>query len=268
MIVVLLVDDDAGCADAQRTSSKVTCVKHSCSDPNYRKPTMACLYSMGEALARNEILMYTNPDFVYTGVSDTVRSTKEAIGDFVIVGRRVSIEPEPLCLQHEISHYDDLIQAGHELGKIDPNHAGWAMDYFIYTRNSLPVGGMPPFLVGVWRWDNWLLAEVVRLQKVHVIDASASIAATHLGTTSTTLKHRVGAGYNNFLWKAALPGGKPIPKPAGLGDMQYSSMFVVRHTTHVELVLNETAVMLVHGYVQQIHAAMNALSSPPPHSRT
>ena len=258
--IVLLIDDDSGCEHASRISPKITCRKHSCVHPMYGKPTMACLYAMGEALARYDTLMYTNPDIVYSGVQDTVRTAKERLGQFTIVGRRVGIGAEPLCLQRKISDYKQLIELGHRIGRPDPN--GWAMDYFIYTRNSLPVGAMPPFLVGVWRWDNWLLGEVVRLGKVHVIDASATIAATHLGCTSTAHNNRFGANYSNMLWKATLPGGKPIPRPAGLGAMRYSSMFAVRHATHVELVLNKTAAMLVRGYVQQIRAAANAAGEP------
>jgi hypothetical protein len=254
--VILLVDDDSGCMRAG-ISSKIRCVRHHCMNPEFGKPTMGCLFMHGQALGRNEILMYTNPDFVYTGVTDTVQAVAHVLDELVIVGRRISIEPEHICMTTKLINVRQLVNIGGRQG-VDPNHAGWAMDYFIFSRHSLPIEHMPPFLVGVWRWDNWLLGETIRLRGVSVVDASSTIMAIHLGNTTTRLQDRTGASYNNLLWKSTLHGGHVIPKPAGLGDIQFSSFFSLRHENHVEIMVNRTAVMLVNGYlaaIDPLHAA-------------
>jgi hypothetical protein len=117
------------------------------------------------------------------------------------------------------------------------------------------LASMPPFIVGVWRWDNWLFGEVVRLGATHVVDASDTIAATHIGRTSVGLSARSGAKYNNDLWHAALPGNRPIPKPAGLGDMQFAMHFSVRRGGVIQLDYNDTAARLVGEHVEEIRRA-------------
>ena len=199
--------------------------------------------------------MYTNPDFVYGGVRETVAAVRQHSGNFVIVGRRVSIDAAPLCRRRSTMRHTEILRLGHELGQVDPEHAGWAMDYFIFTKYSLPLASMPPFIVGVWRWDNWLFGEVVRFGAAHVVDASDTIAATHIGRTSVGLSERSGAKYNNDLWRAALPGNQPIPKPAGLGDMQFATYFSVQHGSMPYLVYKDTAALLVGQHVEEIRRA-------------
>jgi hypothetical protein len=103
--VILLLDDGAGCAAARTRSPKITCLQHHCQNLEYDKPSMPCLFSSGEAISRSDIIMYTNPDFVYGGVRETVAAVRQHSGNFVIVGRRVSIDAVQAA-PHHAAHGD------------------------------------------------------------------------------------------------------------------------------------------------------------------
>jgi hypothetical protein len=50
------------------------------------------------------------------------------------------------------------------------------MDYFIFTMGIWP--DIPPFGIGRFTWDNWLIYEA-RRQRIPVVDTSAAITAVH-----------------------------------------------------------------------------------------
>lgn len=68
---------------------------------------------------------------------------------------------------------------------------------------------MPAFLVGVYRWDNWLLSEIILRTNITLIDVTESVLAIHQqpreepGAKSQNHSARLGAVYNDILTKNA-----------------------------------------------------------------
>ena len=62
---------------------------------------------------------------------------------------------------------------------------------------------MPPFLVGVYRWDSYVLARAVLSPSIAVVDATAAVTALHLQgqADGAGIEHRLrrGATYNDRL---------------------------------------------------------------------
>lgn len=63
------------------------------------------------------------------------------------------------------------------------------MDYFIHTKNLWNIIQMPDFVVGVFRWDTYLMSEAVRSPLVDVIDATEAIYAVHMWGKDREIEH-------------------------------------------------------------------------------
>lgn len=241
--VVVLVDDAGCCNELSKISSRLQCHSHNCKHAFWGKPTMPCLLHTGEALASHPVVIFTNPDIVFSGLRETLVAAVAAHGSFLVVGGRIDMD-DTICENMNVRTHADLLQLAH----MGTPHTKWAMDYYMFTKTSLPMASMPPFLIGNWRWDNWLLDATLRHTNVPVIDATATILALHISTTSVALRDREGAEHNNRLWLADAGGRRPDPAPAGLGEMQFAQYFTVARAGAVEIVGNATARDIVQTY--------------------
>ena len=52
----------------------------------------------------------------------------------------------------------------------------WWIDYFLYTKGLFK--NIPPFFVGCWRWDNWMINKALSAG-ASVIDATRVVTAIH-----------------------------------------------------------------------------------------
>ena len=101
---------------------------------------------------------------------DTIR--KVNFQRFLLVGQRWNLDIQSalpfdsgwrLDLRAKIEREGDLA------GK-------YAIDYFVFSKGLF--GAIPPFAIGRYYWDNWLLFRA-RNRKSPIIDASESILALH-----------------------------------------------------------------------------------------
>lgn len=104
-------------------------------------------------------------------------------------------------------------------------HSAYGIDLFVYRKNALselkfsgaagedesmivaapssPTGlRLPPFLAGVYRWDNWLLSQAILDDSVTVIDMTSSVLFVHQESGREKQKDRIGATYNDALVKS------------------------------------------------------------------
>ncbi|CAM4897393.1 unnamed protein product, partial [Rotaria socialis] len=84
-------------------------------------------------------------------------------------------------------------------------HSTAGIDFIAFKKDT-PVR-MPPFLVGVYRWDNWLLSEILLRTSITVMDVTQSIFIIHQqrkkleGQKPEPHARRRGAVYNDVLAK-------------------------------------------------------------------
>lgn len=248
--VIVLVDDDHFCAEFRKISRRIICWKHDCLSVHYDKPSMSCLFMTTEWLASNDLIMFSNPDIIYEGIEDTVKSLTHQFDKFVAMGVRIDLDSIDLCKSQASLTPEGLLQARHSRGHL---HEKWGIDYYLYAKGSLPVASMPPFIIGNWRWDNWLLDEIIRYDTAPAVDASETIVALHLEDTKISLQNRTAAKYNNDLWYAAAGWKRPDPFPAGLGDLAFAQYYTQKSRNgRVRVTLNHTALSAASPYVQKI----------------
>jgi hypothetical protein len=180
-IEIILFGDDLGASDAAREfglrhEPHIELNKHGTKRLDY-------MFSRAQAIARHEILCYTNCDIIL--MQDFARAlarVRAAHREFLMVGRRCDTdvtEPlhfsaEPRSTDRRVSDWeDDLRHLALTRGR--KCTAEW-IDYFAFTR-GLYGPEMPPFVLRVF-WDNWLVWKALDTGKP-VIDASPAVMAVH-----------------------------------------------------------------------------------------
>jgi hypothetical protein len=71
---------------------------------------------------------------------------------------------------------DDCMQEMKSYGK---SEGYWGVDYLVHTANTWERGTIPPFLVGRFAWDNWLMHSVITDDRAVTIDLSESVTGLH-----------------------------------------------------------------------------------------
>lgn len=219
----------------QRLSASFTCLPlpAECIHPDFHIPTMNCIFSTAQDLATpSELLFYANSDIIFH--PDTISAISSILEEFdeeervAIVGQRTEIDYEALSFPFSSPGLQEVFAHAECDGVL---YSPYGLDYFIMTPGTFP-HDYPPYLLGRWRWDSALLADLVVTNDVatgeeiistrrllgrgplnhaftpflgsyiiHTVDATQTILAIHVGiTTDFTPEHysnRVGSTYND-----------------------------------------------------------------------
>lgn len=148
----------------------------------YGTPLVCSLFKKAwERSCDGDILVYVNADIIL------MQDFMEAVGlccelkrPFVMVGRRWDLDVDEE-LDFSDGWADRLREEVKARGVL---HAPSGLDYFVFRRGLW--GEIPPFALGRFSWDNWLLAEAGRLGAMR-IDASNAVMAVHQNHGYTTV---------------------------------------------------------------------------------
>jgi len=101
----------------------------------------------------------------------------------------------------------------------------------------LPLKVMPNVLLGVWKWDNWLLDTLIRGGNVPVIGGTSLIDAIHLRLNNVSHEARDGYDVNQALYvqyfkSIGVPtsGDLVYPYPTGLGSISSATYSIKNHS--------------------------------------
>eukprot|EP00889_Picochlorum_renovo_P006399 jgi/Picre1/33429/NNA_008753.t1 len=159
-------------------------------------PEVRCLLEYADRLAAGNFIVFANSDIILTGAHQAVEEASKLVGEnFLLVGERIDSDLEYFCSECS----KNLMLSMHRV--VGNFHNSYGIDYFIYKKRTLPLQNMPAFLLGVWRWDNWLLDQVITLGTHQVIDCTSQIQAVHF-TKSARHDVRTGSQHNLALYEA------------------------------------------------------------------
>lgn len=168
---VVLFGDDEGTAEAARESgiAHVPRVKRN----EYGTPLLDDLFAQARGAADTTHLCYVNADIIL--MSDFAEAARRAIRAkkrLLMVGQRTDFDQrDPIDFDGDWEA--PLRRAAAERGVL---HRPTGIDYFLYHRDIW--GRVPPFAIGRFSWDNWLIHRARQLQ-VPVIDSTACVTAVH-----------------------------------------------------------------------------------------
>lgn len=140
----------------------------------YGKPILAELFEKAESSASNKFMCYVNGDIILT--NDFIRAFEYLMPlkqKWLMVGRRRNIILEKECNFDDPHTIDELKEIAIKENRMSSHK--W-IDYFLYTKGMF--ANIPPFVIGCWRWDNWLIDKALS-QRAVVIDATDVVTAIH-----------------------------------------------------------------------------------------
>jgi hypothetical protein len=138
----------------------------------YGTPRMTGYFQQAEEAARHSRMCYVNADIVlFTDLLEAV--AKVDLPKFVMGGQRTDYDIEKPV---DFTRPDWAEALREDATKNGTLHGFSGIDYFVYPRGIF--GEIPPFALGRWYWDNWLVYRARRLGGA-LIDSSASVMAIH-----------------------------------------------------------------------------------------
>src|ERR1035437_4864658 len=142
----------------------------------FGSPLLSSAFNKAREIAKNKFIVSLTGDIIL--MSDfrkaTERIIKEYDGkDFLMVGGRHDLD-----ITEEIDFSNpQWEQELREKIKVEGEASRpSAIDYFVYPKELIK--DFPPFLIGVFGWDSWLMYEA-RVAKVPVIDTTGVVTVVH-----------------------------------------------------------------------------------------
>lgn len=133
-------------------------------------PLVNDVFAKGEAAASHDLVMYINADIVLPP-------------DFMIQVARIASLPNVFAVgqRWDTDGFEHGMTGRHGWQhlwreKWAKQHAPSGLDYFIYRKGTL--GEIPPFAIGRWVWDNWLMWNAHQ-RGLNTIDLSEALTIFH-----------------------------------------------------------------------------------------
>lgn len=137
-------------------------------ETKHGKPLISDMFRQAQDIGHGNRFCYLNADNIVTGLDDAFCYVGQKFHHFLLVGKRWDwIRPS------EVETFDREWWLSHRKGHL---HNEWALEYFGFAGG--PLRNLPPFLVGLPGWDNWLVLHALRL-KIPVIDATMIVSCIH-----------------------------------------------------------------------------------------
>lgn len=155
------------------------------------KPRVDEMWRVAQDVGGTDTFCYINSDIILLqNFINAIQLVQQQFDNFLIAGQRYDLD-----LNVEIDFIPKwqnvLVECVEMCGGL---HAPCGKDYYIFSRGIFRE--MPPFLIGVNGWDNWVLDTAIR-QDIPTIDATEEITAIHHNHEKTAhqargLSHNLG----------------------------------------------------------------------------
>ena len=201
--ILLFFDDVESCSIVQNRYPNVFCRKFpsaTCFNSIYNRSLIRCAFELAQKHAQTSILLFVNGDIMLDeSISHSISYVAARLPEFFLVGCRSDYE---IASSMNNVSPEKFFEEGLSKSRL---HSTTGID-FIAFRVAMDIR-MPPFLIGVYRWDNWLLSEIILRTNITLVDVTQSVLAIHQKATQADgakpMPHssRVGASYNDDLTK-------------------------------------------------------------------
>lgn len=175
------------------------CLEVPCKRLLFSKPSIDCIFQTLVDFATTDVVSFVNGDIILNRrAKDVVALAVQQYSEFLIVGQRTSIDISgDVHVPQSIENLENEIYS-----KKMYTDGIFAIDYFIFTKKSWDRIYLPQFLIGSWRWDNFLLGQFMK-HNIDSIDATKVIKAVHFKPLRQDKNHssRIGAPFNRKLYE-------------------------------------------------------------------
>ena len=167
---IILVGNDEGVSEICREFNLIHIPEIERNE--YGTPLLNSIFSEAERVASHQLMCYINADIIL--MSDFMKAIEAVINQmkppFLLIGRRYDLEINEL-LSFEFEDY--LYSLLRKKGKL---HPPTGLDYFVFTKGLF--GEIPPFAIGRFAFDNWLIWRA-KSKGVPVVDLTSQSTVIH-----------------------------------------------------------------------------------------
>lgn len=189
---VLLVSDEEGVVEYATGLgvSATTNVRKN----EFGTPLLDSVFEAGQRWADTEIVAYVNTDIIlFSEFNQAVSVCAEQLPHFLLSGQRFDFD-------HNILAIDFSREAGLDIRRNADDYGKWmgvgGADYFCFRNGDL--GAIPPFSIGRFRNDNYLMYRALE-RGLAFVDATAAVMALHQPHGYNHDPNEHGLEYNNML---------------------------------------------------------------------
>jgi hypothetical protein len=170
---IVLVGDEQGTAEI--ATELGLCHIPAVQRNEYGTPLLNDIFAKAEAQATHDLLCYINADIVL--LDDFMKAIELVAAwgrHFLMVGRRTGVHIQSLLNFASADWESGARELALRDGELETPQS---IDYFAFAR-GLYRDGIPPFALGRFHWDNWLVWKA-RALKIPLVDATARALVIH-----------------------------------------------------------------------------------------
>ena len=204
--ILIFADSRDTCEYVSDVVRDVRCELIACYHEESHRPLLSCIMATVLALVRTPVVVFVNGDVaIHPSLTPAIGLTHSKFDRFLIVGARTNVEAQIGVLDSYTStaFLPSLFAHAASKGQRSPTptHTADVFAFPLTLLASAPFSPFPPFLAGVYRWDQWFLASCILDDSVTVVDISPSVPLVQQQKAQPTPPSKQGTAYNDQLVK-------------------------------------------------------------------
>ena len=169
---ILLMGNDPGVAEICREFGLRHVPDVGCDDLGV--PLVDQIFLQAQKQAETETLCYVNTDILlFDDLPEAVAIAARRFSNFLLVGMRLNYDIQEELVFSHARWAETLLQHALDNGVL---HVPSAMDYFVFTPGLWD--NIPPFALGRFHWDSWLLDNALKSQRT-VVECTPFVSVIH-----------------------------------------------------------------------------------------
>ena len=172
-----------------------------------RRPLLSSIMAALPSLVTTDTVVYVNGDYaVHPSLTAAISTVQAKYTRYLAVSSRIAVEAQIGLLDHYTSgeFLQTLFTHAASKGTRSPTPTHTA-DLFVFPLallSSPPFSPFPPFLAGVYRWDQWFVSSCILDDSISVLDISFSVPVVQQHKTQPSPPSKQGTAYNDQLVKS------------------------------------------------------------------
>ena len=205
--IVVFGDTSDTCEYVQDVVRDVRCVVISEWHEESHRPLLSGIMTALPSLVSTDTVVYVNGDYVvHSSLTAAISTVQAKYTRYLAVGSHVAVEAQMGLLDHYTSSdfIPSLFAHAASTGTRSPTQTHSA-DLFVFPLallSSPPFSPFPPFLAGVYRWDQWFVSACILDDSISVLDLSTSVPLVQQHKTQPSPPSKQGTAYNDQLVKS------------------------------------------------------------------
>ena len=205
--IVVFGDTSDTCEYVRDVVRDVRCVVISEWHEESHRPLLSGIMTALPSLVTTDTVVYVNGDYaIHPSLTAAINTIQAKYTRYLAVGSRLAVEAQVGLLDHYTSSdfLPTLFAHAASKGTRSPNPTHTA-DVFVFPLALLslpPFSPFPPFLAGVYRWDQWFVSSCILDDSISVFDLSSSVPVIQQHKTQPSPPSKQGTAYNDQLVKS------------------------------------------------------------------